>query len=182
LLLLPVLLVALVVACSNKGSEPNPPPDDPDPTGGNAIWVDSIDAALGSQVELDVSARIETITQGLTIPLIFDAIRCHVDSISVKGTLLEVDPEWNLDTVMSRAVVVSRAYAADNPVQPDSGVLFRVYISFFPTTPLGPVEVDTTTITRDNGSELSLVLVDNTVPIPKSYVPEFHPGVIRVTN
>jgi hypothetical protein len=181
-LILSLLLIALVVACSNKGTGPDNPPDGPDPTGGNLIWIDSVDAAPGSQVGINVFARIETITQGLTIPLIFNSLLCVVDSISTAGAILDVQPQWNLDTIASRAVVVSRAYDAGDLVQPDSGVFFRVYVSVHPATPLGNVAIDTTTFTRSNGSVLSLVLVDNAVPIPKSYIPEFRHGVIRVTN
>jgi hypothetical protein len=183
LLLLPIILVALVLACSSdKGDGPENPPDNPDPTGGNLIWIDSVDAAPGSDVSVNVYARIETSTQGLTVPLIFDNSRCYVDSISTAGTILDVQPQWKLDTIASRIAVVSRAYDSGDLVQPDSGLFFRVYVSLHPTITIGNVEIDTTTFERDNGSVLSLVLADNTVPVPKSYVPEFHPGVIRVTN
>ncbi|MFH1892085.1 MAG: hypothetical protein ABIK83_05305 [Candidatus Zixiibacteriota bacterium] len=179
-----LLLLVLCVTCSSdRGGGPNDPPDDPDPTGGNLIWIDSVDASPGTQAVIDVYARLSTATQAVTLPFVLEGTDFVIDSMSFVGTLLDNDPIWLYDSITPKTITIGMAYYQKDAVGPDSGQMLRLFVSLDESAPNQIIRVDTTSIILENGSVASLVLVDTTInPYPKEYIPEFLPGTIRVTD
>jgi len=178
------MLLMLCVACSSdSGGGPNDPPDDPDPTGGSIIWVDSAEAAPGTQVQVNVLARIGTAVQGVTLPLLLNGADFVIDSVSYIGTMLEADPVIELDTISADTVRVIRAYRKEFFVEPDSGLFLKVFVSIDESSSNQVISIDTISIVMQNGAVASLTLADTTTnPYPNEYIPEFYPSVIRVTD
>jgi hypothetical protein len=168
-----IAMIALCAACDNdKGQEPDDEPDR------SEVWVDTIDAYSGDQVQLDVFAISKIPLQGLGLPLKLTGTGFSVDSVSFVGTMLQKRPSVDFvgidDTSSATVITISilRAYTKLNFIEPGSGVLASIFVTLSQTAGSQVIDVDTCTVAHN-----SLQFADTA---DVGSVPFFTPGEINV--
>ncbi len=172
-----ILLLLLVIMCSSdKGN--TPPVDEPDET--SRVWIDTVDALPGEQARVEILADLKSPLQGIQLPLILKGSHFTIDSISFVGSLLGESGIPLLDTISNESGIVSveRVYKSGYALPPGTGTLVSIYLSIGDSLFQHTISIDTTRFVLDNGALHRFVLSDDSAV---EFVPEFTPGIIKIT-
>ncbi len=144
----------------------------------DSVWVDTVTAAQGETVIVDVFLHNEEPLAVVNIPLKYNSPNLLFDTVLFSGTrgILAGQLRQSQVNTDSQEVLITLQYLESSPLTPGDGPIARLRFTIDNNAPNGPVSIDSAAFLGAIPLELTTTVADGSF----RFTPFFHAGAVIV--